>query len=142
MRRKYIAWPVSSPLKLKCQATGAVPLVYKWYKEGRLMLGRRLDPFLNTSLPVLRFKELVPSDDGNYTCVVTNKYGRISHKYTVKTIGKCSCCTSKRCLPSTQFLIQLTSIIWTSVIQTFLLSSHFFLEIFYTHLLNKCTPLE
>lgn len=30
----------------------------------------------------------VPSDRGNYTCVVENKYGSISHTYQLDVLGK------------------------------------------------------
>lgn len=30
----------------------------------------------------------VPSDRGNYTCVVQNKYGSISHTYQLDVLGK------------------------------------------------------
>jgi len=30
----------------------------------------------------------VPSDRGNYTCVVQNKYGAITHTYQLDVLGK------------------------------------------------------
>lgn len=30
----------------------------------------------------------VPSDRGNYTCVVQNKYGTITHTYQLDVLGK------------------------------------------------------
>lgn len=31
---------------------------------------------------------LVPSDEGNYTCLVENKYGRLQHTYQLNVLGK------------------------------------------------------
>lgn len=33
-------------------------------------------------------ESVVPSDRGNYTCVVENKYGAISHSYVLDVLGK------------------------------------------------------
>lgn len=32
----------------------------------------------------------VPSDKGNYTCVVENQYGSINHTYQLDVVGECS----------------------------------------------------
>lgn len=34
---------------------------------------------------------VVPSDKGNYTCVVENKYGSINHTYQLDVVGKLAC---------------------------------------------------
>lgn len=31
---------------------------------------------------------VVPSDKGNYTCIVENKYGAINHTYHLDVVGK------------------------------------------------------
>lgn len=33
-------------------------------------------------------ESVVPSDRGNYTCVVENKYGSITHSYVLDVLGK------------------------------------------------------
>lgn len=38
----------------------------------------------------LVMESVVPSDRGNYTCVVQNKYGNIRHTYQLDVLGKCS----------------------------------------------------
>lgn len=35
-------------------------------------------------------ESVVPSDRGNYTCVVENKYGNIRHTYQLDVLGKIS----------------------------------------------------
>ncbi len=34
-------------------------------------------------------ESVVPSDKGNYTCVVENAYGSINHTYTLDVVGMC-----------------------------------------------------
>lgn len=41
-------------------------------------------------------ESVVPSDRGNYTCVVENKYGSIAHSYLLDVLGK-----TARCLQQT-----------------------------------------
>lgn len=36
-------------------------------------------------------ESVVPSDKGNYTCVVENKYGSINHTYTLDVVGEYVC---------------------------------------------------
>lgn len=35
---------------------------------------------------------VVPSDSGNYTCVVENQHGSLSHTYKLLVVGKAVCC--------------------------------------------------
>lgn len=37
-------------------------------------------------------ESVVPSDRGNYTCVVDNKYGSITHSYVLDVLGKTWMC--------------------------------------------------
>jgi len=89
MKRAFIAWPASRSIRMRCRARGAKPLKYRWLKDGKEIQRRRLDPYMNTALWYLRLKDLVPSDDGKYTCIVSNKYGSINHTYTLQVVGKC-----------------------------------------------------
>ena len=88
LKRAFKAWPASHSVKLKCEAKGTPPLKYTWLKDGELLKGRRLDPYLNTSIWFLKLKEVVPNDAGQYTCIVSNPYGSINHTYTVRVLGK------------------------------------------------------
>ena len=73
---------------LKCKADGAAPLKYTWLKDGMILRGRTLDPYLNTSIWYLELKDLVPGDAGEYTCIVSNPYGSINHTYSVRVQGE------------------------------------------------------
>lgn len=88
LKRAFRAWPASHSVRLKCKAKGTPPLKYTWLKDGGLLKGRRMDPYLNTSIWYLKLKDLVPDDAGQYTCIVSNRYGSINHTYTVKVEGK------------------------------------------------------
>ncbi|XP_032240703.1 fibroblast growth factor receptor 2 isoform X2 [Nematostella vectensis] len=88
MKRAFIAWPASHSMRLRCQATGTPPLRYHWLKDGKEIKGRRLDPYMNTTLWFFRLKDLVPTDTGKYTCIVSNAYGSINHTYTLRVIAK------------------------------------------------------
>ncbi|KAK2559520.1 Fibroblast growth factor receptor 1 [Acropora cervicornis] len=88
LERRYRAWPASHTIRLKCEATGAPPLQFRWLKDGQRLLSRRMDPYLNSSLWFLRLRDVVPDDSGKYTCIVTNPYGSINHTYTLNVVAK------------------------------------------------------
>ena len=88
LKRRYRAWPASHTIRLKCEATGAPPLQFRWLKDGQKLLSRRMEPYLNSSLWFLRLRDVVPDDSGKYTCIVTNPYGSINHTFTLNVVGK------------------------------------------------------
>ena len=93
LRPRYLKKIIRSLAKvslivLKCKAKGTPPLNYTWLKDGEFLNGRRLDPYLNTSIWYLKLKNLEVKDAGQYTCIVSNRYGNINHTYTVTVLGK------------------------------------------------------
>ncbi|XP_031562081.1 fibroblast growth factor receptor 2-like isoform X2 [Actinia tenebrosa] len=88
MKLSFIAWPASHSKKLSCLADGAQPIKYHWLKDGKEIQKRRLDPYMSTTLSYLKLKEMVPRDNGKYTCVVSNAYGTINHTYTLHVVAK------------------------------------------------------
>lgn len=88
LKRSFRAWPASHSIRLKCQATGAPPLKYKWLKDGKVVQKRRLDPYVNSSLWYLKLRDLVPTDSGRYTCLVSNRYGSINHTFTLQVVAR------------------------------------------------------
>lgn len=46
---------------------------------------------LRESLWAIIMDSVVPSDKGNYTCVVENKYGSINHTYQLDVVGELAC---------------------------------------------------
>ena len=89
MKRSFIARPVFHSVRLKCPASGAPPLQYKWLKNDKEIGFQRLRPSLNTRTWYLSLWRLILSDTGKYTCIVSNAYGSIRHTYIVHVTGKC-----------------------------------------------------
>jgi hypothetical protein len=57
-------------LRLTAQVSGAGPLDYAWYKDGRLVL--------RSKAPVLEVSTIDGKASGNYTVVATNRYGSVT----------------------------------------------------------------
>ena len=87
-KRSFRAWPASHSIRLKCQAIGALPLKYKWLKDGKDLKKPPMDATVNTPLWYLQLQDLVPTDSGRYTCIVSNSYGSIRHTFTLQVVGK------------------------------------------------------
>lgn len=45
---------------------------------------------VDESMYTIIMESALPTDAGNYTCVVENQNGSINHTYEVKMVGKCS----------------------------------------------------
>ncbi|XP_031562084.1 fibroblast growth factor receptor-like 1 [Actinia tenebrosa] len=86
LKNTFIAWPASHSIKLKCKANGSTPLHYQWLKDGKPIRPRRLQPLLKTNQWFLRIRYLIPSDGGDYTCIVTNAYGKVNHTYSLYVV--------------------------------------------------------
>ena len=91
-RFKFNLRPVGANLRLPCTADGAKTIKYSWLKDGAPLKPRRVSNKMNASDAVLKLKDLVLSDIGNYTCTARNRYGSISFNFDVTVLGKCSCC--------------------------------------------------
>lgn len=50
----------------------------------------------------LIMESVIPSDKGNYTCVVENEYGRLQHTYVLDVVGKKKCSFTKTSVVSRQ----------------------------------------
>ena len=86
---RFVAWPASADMILRCPADGEPPLKYQWFKDGKVLNHRRrLDPKFNSTRWYLRIRTAVPSDNGFYQCVVSNRLGSISHKIKLTVIEK------------------------------------------------------
>ena len=77
-------------VRLKCSADGSPAPAIVWFKDGipleQFALQRRqaaykaMDDHFS-----LKISKLSPSEEGNYTCVVTNEYGQIRRTFSVET---------------------------------------------------------
>ena len=86
--QRHLVSPSSEDLTLGCKAKGEQPIRYKWYKNNKLLLTRRVDSGLETDKPFLKLKDLVPSDSATYTCVAENSEARISFNFSLNVQGK------------------------------------------------------
>ena len=67
-----------SPVNLTCEATGAPPLTYRWYRDGQLLEGE--------IRPYLYIPEFSPEDRGNYSCEAINSEGKDESNGALLTI--------------------------------------------------------
>lgn len=60
-----------------CQASGSLPIVFEWYKNGVLLKDNDLLKIVKNEEDAssLKFKSISPLDSGNYTCSASNNYG-------------------------------------------------------------------
>uniref|UniRef100_A0A8C0FGG8 Fibroblast growth factor receptor 3 n=1 Tax=Bubo bubo TaxID=30461 RepID=A0A8C0FGG8_BUBBB len=83
MEKKLLAVPAANTVRFRCPAGGnPTPSIY-WLKNGKEFKGEhRIGGIkLRHQQWSLVMESVVPSDRGNYTCVVENKYGNIRHTY-------------------------------------------------------------
>lgn len=88
MRRRVIARPVGSSVRLKCVASGHPRPDITWMKDDQALVrpepGERRRKTWTLSL-----KNLRPEDSGKYTCRVSNRAGAINATYKVDVIREC-----------------------------------------------------
>uniref|UniRef100_A0A8C5HUH6 Fibroblast growth factor receptor n=1 Tax=Gouania willdenowi TaxID=441366 RepID=A0A8C5HUH6_GOUWI len=68
MEKKLYAVPAGNTVKFRCPAMGSPMPSIRWLKKWA--------------------RSVVPSDRGNYTCVVENKYGSITHSYVLDVLER------------------------------------------------------
>nr|XP_033806922.1 fibroblast growth factor receptor 3 isoform X3 [Geotrypetes seraphini] len=90
MDRKLLAVPAANTVRFKCPAAGnPTPSIY-WLKNGKEFKGEhRIGGIkLRHQQWSLVMESVVPSDRGNYTCVVENKYGSIRQTYQLDVLER------------------------------------------------------
>lgn len=55
----------------------------------RLQVTGSVPPQVRQATWSIIMDSVVPSDKGNYTCIVENKYGSINHTYQLDVVGEC-----------------------------------------------------
>ncbi|XP_061699094.1 fibroblast growth factor receptor 3 isoform X3 [Syngnathoides biaculeatus] len=90
MDKKLLAVPAASTVKFRCAASGKPTPGIHWLKNGKEFKGeQRMGGIkLRHQQWSLVMESAVPSDRGNYTCVVRNKYGAIAHTYQLDVIER------------------------------------------------------
>ncbi|XP_053187362.1 fibroblast growth factor receptor 4 isoform X3 [Scomber japonicus] len=90
MEKKLYAVPAGNTVKFRCPAMGSPMPTIRWLKNGREFRGEhRIGGIkLRHQHWSLVMESVVPSDRGNYTCVVENKYGSIAHSYVLDVLER------------------------------------------------------
>uniref|UniRef100_A0A8C5H3D6 Fibroblast growth factor receptor n=1 Tax=Gouania willdenowi TaxID=441366 RepID=A0A8C5H3D6_GOUWI len=90
MEKKLHAVPASKTVKFRCQASGNPTPTLKWYKNGKeFKKDHRIGGFkVRDHVGTIIMESVVPSDKGNYTCVVENQYGSINHTYQLDVVER------------------------------------------------------
>lgn len=77
--------PAGNVAELKCQANGS-NLNITWLKNGAKPTRQYGDVRIKGS--TLKMEDLVPTDSGQYTCIVSNEHGSINHTYMLEVIER------------------------------------------------------
>ncbi|XP_053726095.1 fibroblast growth factor receptor 1-A isoform X3 [Synchiropus splendidus] len=90
MEKKLHAVPASKTVKFRCQANGNPTPTLKWYKNGKeFKRDHRIGGFkVRDHVWTIIMESVVPSDKGNYTCVVENQSGSINHTYQLDVVER------------------------------------------------------
>nr|XP_061801552.1 fibroblast growth factor receptor 4-like [Nerophis lumbriciformis] len=90
MEKKLYAVPAGNTVKFRCPAMGSPMPSIRWLKNGREFRSEhRIGGIkLRHQHWSLVMESVVPSDRGNYTCIVDNKYGSISHSYVLDVLER------------------------------------------------------
>jgi len=76
---------------LTCEAKGVPAPVVTWYKDGKVFTGRHRTSEVVAAGQydyIITFVGVDMEDEGNYTCIVSNMYGRLTYSYNFRVIGK------------------------------------------------------
>ncbi|XP_041865429.1 fibroblast growth factor receptor 2 isoform X2 [Melanotaenia boesemani] len=90
MEKKLHAVPAASTVKFRCAAGGNPKPTLDWLKNGRpFHQGDRMGGYkVRPQHWTLIMESAVPSDKGNYTCLVKNDFGSINHTYTLDVVER------------------------------------------------------
>uniref|UniRef100_A0A671TDK3 Fibroblast growth factor receptor n=1 Tax=Sinocyclocheilus anshuiensis TaxID=1608454 RepID=A0A671TDK3_9TELE len=90
MEKKLHAVPASKTVKFRCRANGNPTPTLKWLKNGKeFKKDQRIGGYkVRERMWTIIMESVVPSDKGNYTCLVENKYGSINHTYQLDVVER------------------------------------------------------
>ncbi|XP_077992832.1 fibroblast growth factor receptor 2-like isoform X2 [Glandiceps talaboti] len=88
MTRTLVAQPAGSSVRLRCNADGQPTPNITWFKDNMDMTERRFGYKVRHKAWAMVLTDLVPSDNGFYTCVITNQYGSINATYELDVISR------------------------------------------------------
>lgn len=96
MRKRVIARPVGSSVRLKCTASGNPRPDIVWLKDNRPLLDEQSGAGGEEGRKkrwTLSLKNLTPEQSGKYTCHVSNRAGEINATYKVEVIRESARCS-------------------------------------------------
>lgn len=85
MRKRVIARPVGSSVRLKCMASGNPRPDIVWLKDDRPLTEQEVGEGRQKKW-TLSLRNLSPEQSGRYTCRVSNRAGEINATYKVEVI--------------------------------------------------------
>uniref|UniRef100_A0A8C4N580 Fibroblast growth factor receptor n=2 Tax=Eptatretus burgeri TaxID=7764 RepID=A0A8C4N580_EPTBU len=90
MEKRLHAVPAANTVRFRCPAGGNPTPTIHWLKNGRTFRGEhRMGGIkLRPQHWSLIMESVVPSDRGNYTCLVVNTYGSINHTYQLDVVER------------------------------------------------------
>ncbi|CAG05170.1 unnamed protein product, partial [Tetraodon nigroviridis] len=90
MEKKLHAVPAANTVKFRCAAGGNPEPKLRWLKNNRPFRQEdRMGGYkVRSQHWTLIMESVVPSDKGNYTCLVENEYGSINHTYFLDVVER------------------------------------------------------
>ncbi|NXH43623.1 FGFR1 factor, partial [Dicaeum eximium] len=89
MEKKLHAVPAAKTVKFKCPSSGTPNPTLRWLKNGKeFKPDHRIGGYKVRGWGYIIMDSVVPSDKGNYTCIVENKYGSINHTYQLDVVER------------------------------------------------------
>ncbi|XP_018417451.1 PREDICTED: fibroblast growth factor receptor 1 isoform X4 [Nanorana parkeri] len=90
MEKKLHAVPAAKTVKFRCPAGGTPIPTLRWLKNSKeFKPDHRIGGYkVRSQTWSLIMDSVVPSDKGNYTCIVENKYGSINHTYQLDVVER------------------------------------------------------
>ncbi|XP_043358937.1 fibroblast growth factor receptor 1 isoform X7 [Dermochelys coriacea] len=90
MEKKLHAVPAAKTVKFKCPSSGTPSPTLRWLKNGKeFKPDHRIGGYkVRYATWSIIMDSVVPSDKGNYTCIVENKYGSINHTYQLDVVER------------------------------------------------------
>ncbi|XP_078079468.1 fibroblast growth factor receptor 2-like isoform X6 [Mustelus asterias] len=90
MEKQLHAVPAANTVKFRCPAAGNPKPTMRWLKNGREFKPEyRMGSYkIRPQHWSLIMESAVPSDKGNYTCVIENLYGSINHTYQLDVVER------------------------------------------------------
>ncbi|XP_072005371.1 fibroblast growth factor receptor 1 isoform X5 [Engystomops pustulosus] len=90
MEKKLHAVPAAKTIRFRCPAGGTPVPTLRWLKNGKeFKPDHRIGGYkVRSQSWSLIMDSVVPSDKGNYTCIVENKYGSINHTYQLDVVER------------------------------------------------------